>query len=51
MVQQTSVNIDKFLKVCLIGSSGVGKTSLIRMLTDKEFVMDLSSTVGFDFTY
>lgn len=34
LIEKEKNNLDKFIKICLIGSSGVGKTSLIRMLTN-----------------
>lgn len=34
LVEKDNNNIDKFIKICFVGSSGVGKTSLIRMLTN-----------------
>ena len=37
LVDKETHNIDKFIKVCFIGSSGVGKTSIIRMLSSEEF--------------
>ena len=30
-------NVDKFIKICFIGSSAVGKTCLIRMLTNQKY--------------
>ena len=35
IIQKDQTNIDKLIKVCLVGSSGGGKTSLINMLTNK----------------
>ena len=51
VAQKDQSSIDKFIKVCFIGSSGVGKTSLIRMLTNHEYSNDVASTVGYDFTF
>lgn len=51
LAQRDHTNVDKFIKICLIGSSGVGKTSLIRMLTNQEYSEDVASTIGFDFTF
>ena len=51
VAQRDQSSIDKFIKVCFIGSSGVGKTSLIRMLTNHEYSNDVASTVGYDFTF
>ncbi|XP_013393065.1 ras-related protein Rab-13 isoform X2 [Lingula anatina] len=36
-------------KVLLIGNSGVGKTALIRALTQEEFSMEMLPTIGIDF--
>jgi small GTP-binding protein len=36
-------------KVVLVGSSGVGKTSLVQRLTDRTFSEQLQSTVGVEF--
>lgn len=51
MLEKDTRIIDKFIKVCMIGSTGVGKTSLIRMLTGKNFTEDIATTVGFDFMF
>lgn len=51
LVDKETHNIDKFIKVCFIGSSGVGKTSIIRMLSSEEFSQEIPSTVGYDFTF
>ena len=51
LAEKDNSNIDKFVKVCFIGSSGVGKTSLIRLLTNQIFSEDIPSTVGYDFTF
>ena len=51
VIKREAKDIDKFVKVCFIGSSGGGKTSIIRMLTDERFIEEISSTIGFDFTF
>ena len=37
---------DFLFKVVLIGDSGVGKSSLLKQLTEKSFLPDLRTTVG-----
>ena len=51
IAQKDKTKIDKFIKVCFVGSSGVGKTSAVRMLTGYEYCEDLPSTIGYDFTF
>ena len=36
-------------KILLIGSAGVGKTSLVRRFIDNEFTENLSATLGVDY--
>ena len=36
-------------KFILIGSSGVGKTSILKKLVDDQFSMDVQSTIGVEF--
>ncbi|ORD98331.1 RAB8A [Hepatospora eriocheir] len=42
-------NYDYLFKVILIGDSGVGKSSIVKMFTDKTFNKDQQSTIGVDF--
>lgn len=42
-------NYDFLFKFIVVGDSNVGKTSIIRSLTNKEFNKDESNTVGIDF--
>lgn len=44
-------NIDKFLKICLFGNMGVGKSSVLKRLTGQEFNLHMDPTVGIDFKY
>ena len=37
---------DYLFKVVLIGDSGVGKSSLLKQLTEKSFIPDMRTTVG-----
>merc|ERR1711915_27301 len=41
---------DFLFKVVLIGDSGVGKSSLLKQLTEKSFLPDLRTTVGVEFS-
>ena len=50
-VEKDKKNIDKFIKVCFVGGSGVGKTSIIRMLTGDKFLEEVPTTIGYDFTF
>lgn len=50
-MHKDSKPIDKFIKVCFVGSSGVGKTSLIRQFMGQEFSDDVATTIGYDFTF
>ena len=40
---------DKCIKVCIVGDTGNGKTSLINKFVNDEFCYDVSSTIGVDF--
>ena len=51
MLKEDSKQIDKFIKVCFVGSSAVGKTSLIRQFIGNDFSEDISTTIGYDFTF
>jgi small GTP-binding protein len=51
LVEKDQNQVDKFLKVCFVGSSGVGKTSLTRLLGGNDFADDVPSTVGYDFMF
>ena len=51
ILSRGSKTIDKLFKICFIGSSGVGKTSLIRMLAGKPFIFDIPTTIGYDFVF
>jgi len=41
---------DYLFKMVLIGDSGVGKSSLLKQLTEKSFVPDMRTTVGVEFS-
>jgi len=41
---------DFLFKVVLIGDSGVGKSSLLKRLTENVFMTDLRTTVGVEFS-
>ena len=51
MALKDQTNVDKFIKICFIGSSAVGKTCLIRMLTNQKYSEEIPSTIGYDFTF
>lgn len=51
VIKEDSKQIDKFVKVCFVGSSAVGKTSLIRQFMGESFTEDISTTIGYDFTF
>jgi len=51
MIDKDSKPIDKFIKVCFVGSSAVGKTSLIRKFMCQDFTEDVATTIGYDFTF
>ncbi len=36
-------------KIVMIGESGVGKTSIVRCLSDKQFIDNHVATIGIDF--
>ena len=38
ILKEDNKNIDKFVKVCFVGSSAVGKTSLIRQFMGEGFI-------------
>merc|ERR1719277_56930 len=40
---------DHLFKICIIGQSGVGKTSILRRFIDDEFEDKQMSTIGVDF--
>lgn len=42
---------DKMYKIILIGSSGVGKSSIINQYCNSEFSYDFISTIGIDYEY
>lgn len=42
-------NYDEIVKIVLIGDSGVGKTSILRRITDDDFSNNFISTIGVDF--
>jgi small GTP-binding protein len=44
-------DIDKFIKVCFVGESKVGKTSLINRLKGEEYRENTISTIGYDFAF
>lgn len=39
------------LKIVVIGDSGIGKTSIVNMLSEKDFAHDVEVTVGCDIVY
>jgi len=51
MVNQDTKAIDKYIKVCFVGNSAVGKTSLIRQFMGEHFTDDVATTIGYDFTF
>ena len=44
-------DIDKFIKVCFVGESQVGKTSLINRLKGQEYKENTVATIGYDFAF
>ena len=43
--------MDKLVKVCFIGESTVGKTSLIGRLKGEEYKEQTITTIGYDFAF
>lgn len=44
-------SVDKELKIVLVGSSSVGKSSLLFRFIDSKFVESTLSTIGVDFKF
>jgi len=44
-------DIDKLIKVCFIGESSVGKTSLINRLKGEAYKESTITTIGYDFAF
>ena len=44
-------DIDKLIKVCFIGESIVGKTSLIARLKGEDYKEHTITTIGYDFAF
>eukprot|EP00494_Astrolonche_serrata_P003095 UN03101 len=44
-----SSDFDYLLKVVMVGDSGVGKSSLLKRFSSREFTGDYISTIGVDF--
>ena len=44
-------DVDKLVKVCFIGESTVGKTSLIGRLKGEEYKEQTITTIGYDFAF
>ncbi len=53
MIEEKKIlkDIDKFIKVCFVGESKVGKTSLINRLRGNEYKEDTVATIGYDFAF
>lgn len=49
--RKSDVDIDKLVKVCFVGESKVGKTSLINRLKGQEYRENTVPTIGFDFAF
>ena len=41
----------KQLKICIIGSSNVGKTSMLLKYTENQFDTNYQATIGIDFKF
>ena len=44
-------NYDYILKLVIVGSSSVGKSSILRRFADNEFEASYISTIGIDFRF
>ena len=44
-----NIEYSNLFKICLIGDSASGKTSIIKQFVDEEYTLDTSSTIGIDF--
>ncbi len=51
IIQKDIKEIDKYVKVCFVGSSMTGKTSLIKRLMGNTFMGDTVTTIGYDFSF
>lgn len=51
IIEKDSKEIDKYLKVCFVGSSTTGKTSLIKRLMGDNFIQETVTTIGYDFSF
>ncbi len=49
--QKNKDEIDMIIKICLIGCSGVGKSSILKKLVGEPFAQQMVPTVGIDFEY
>jgi GTPase SAR1 family protein len=51
ILEKDTREIDKYVKVCFVGSSTTGKTSLIKRLIGNPFLENTILTVGYDFCF
>lgn len=51
IIQKDIKEIDKYVKVCFVGSSMTGKTSIIKRLRGHTFFEDTVTTIGYDFSF
>lgn len=51
ILEKHARDIDKYVKVCFVGSSMVGKTSLIKRMLGNEFFQETVTTIGYDFSF
>ena len=51
ILEKDAREIDKYVKVCFVGSSMVGKTSLIKRMLGNEFFQETVTTIGYDFSF
>ena len=51
IIEKDSKEIDKYVKVCFVGSSTTGKTSLIKRLMGNQFFQETVTTIGYDFSF
>lgn len=51
IIEKDPREIDKYVKVCFVGSSMTGKTSLIKRLMGNKFFEETVTTIGYDFSF